>query len=149
MSTSMVRAAAGALIYITLTLATIFLVKASGAAQSREQQDSASSSSSSSSFPLAYPVCPPDQGRHFSAREELLKRIHRNHGAWGKTHPRWQLLEALHAFDRYQTIAAAEIDRFENLYRHVPKRHKTVGSDPVSHARTESFTLIAHVPVSS
>jgi hypothetical protein len=59
-------------------------------------------------------------------RQRLLQHIDRNLGKWDQNHPRWRLFEALHGFDNYREIAGAEIDRFEDLYKHVPQRHKQV-----------------------
>ena len=73
-------------------------------------------------------VCPLDGSRHHTARELLLKSLDRNAGKWNKKHPRWQVLEALHGYDKYEKIVGAEIDRFESLYKHVPQRHKKVSS---------------------
>ncbi|KAM3414456.1 hypothetical protein BST61_g9621 [Cercospora zeina] len=72
------------------------------------------------------PACPAHGDRHAVAREQLLRSIDRNSGKWNKKHPRWQVLEALHGYDKYEQIAGAEIDRFEHLYKHVPKKHKTI-----------------------
>lgn len=68
--------------------------------------------------------CWPFQERHELEHGKLLHRIDRRHGRWNKDHPRWSLLEALHGFDRYEELIGSEIDRFEDLYKHVPKRHK-------------------------
>lgn len=64
--------------------------------------------------------------RYAEERERLLRRLDRKYGKWQDKHPRWKLLEALHGFDHYSEIIGAEIDRFEGLYHHVPKRHKQV-----------------------
>ncbi|PIA90787.1 Carnosine N-methyltransferase [Cercospora beticola] len=72
------------------------------------------------------PACPADGQRHEIAREQLLKSIDRNIGKWNKKHPRWQVLEALDGYDKYEKIVGAEIDRFERLYKHVPKKHKKI-----------------------
>ena len=67
-------------------------------------------------------------GIHADERARLLQSLSRDKGNWDNKHPRWKLLEALHAFDRYQEIAGAEINRFEGLYKHVPRRHKKVSN---------------------
>ncbi|PPJ60426.1 hypothetical protein CBER1_07330 [Cercospora berteroae] len=72
------------------------------------------------------PACPADGQRHDIAREQLRKSMDRSTGKWNKKHPRWQVLEALHGYDKYEKIAGAEIDRFEGLYKHVPKKHKQI-----------------------
>lgn len=97
-----------------------------------------------SSSILYTPLCSTDGARHIIAREQLLKSLARNSGKWNKKHPRWQVLEALHGYDKYEKIVGAEIDRFENLYRHVPKKHKKVcrcyksDLNPISHTCARS-----------
>ncbi|ETN43496.1 uncharacterized protein HMPREF1541_02655 [Cyphellophora europaea CBS 101466] len=64
--------------------------------------------------------------RHEQERERLLHRIRRETGKWDDKHPRWKILEALHGFARYRDLAGAEVDRFEDLYKHVPSKHKKI-----------------------
>lgn len=68
--------------------------------------------------------CWPFQERHELEHGKLFHRIDRRRGRWNKDHPRWSLLEALHGYDRYQELAGSEVDRFEDLYKHVPRSHK-------------------------
>ncbi|KAI5358907.1 putative carnosine N-methyltransferase, S-adenosyl-L-methionine-dependent methyltransferase [Septoria linicola] len=86
-----------------------------------------------SSSLLYAPSCSENGARHDIAREQLLKSLDRNSGKWNKKHPRWQVLEALHGYDKYEKIVGAEIDRFENLYRHVPKKHKKILESTVNY----------------
>ncbi|KAF2209839.1 hypothetical protein CERZMDRAFT_46432 [Cercospora zeae-maydis SCOH1-5] len=79
------------------------------------------------------PACPADGNRHDIARAQLLKSIERNTGKWNKKHPRWQVLEALHGYDKYEKLAGAEIDRFANLYKHVPQKHKKILDSTVNY----------------
>lgn len=75
---------------------------------------------------ISHQTCHPSEERHELEHAQLLQRLDRNIGKWDKKHPRRQILEALHGFDRYETIVGAEINRFEDLYKHVPKKHKKV-----------------------
>lgn len=73
--------------------------------------------------------CEPELSpRQAEERTRLLQKISRDADlrTWDSKHPRWPLLEALHGFRRYRNITGAEIDRFEGLYKHVPKKHKKV-----------------------
>lgn len=73
-----------------------------------------------------YPQWQDADSRYEDEHGRLLDRVGRNSAQWDNKHPRWKLLEALHGFDRYKDITVAEIDRFEGLYKHVPRNHKKV-----------------------
>lgn len=75
-----------------------------------------------------YPQWQDADARREDERGRLFGRIDRDSAQWDSKHPRWKLLEALHGFHRYKDITIAEIDRFEGLYKHVPRNHKKVGT---------------------
>lgn len=56
----------------------------------------------------------------------LLQKLERSSGKWDTTHPRHRLLTALHGYTRYKDKNLAEVDRWRNLYKNVPKRQRTV-----------------------
>ncbi|KAF7193065.1 Carnosine N-methyltransferase [Pseudocercospora fuligena] len=84
---------------------------------------------------ISHQTCHPSEERHELEHAQLIKRLDRNIGKWDKKHPRWQILEALHGFDRYETIVGAEITRFEDLYKHVPKKHKKLLSSTINYSQ--------------
>ncbi|SMQ52543.1 unnamed protein product [Zymoseptoria tritici ST99CH_1A5] len=72
------------------------------------------------------PECSPWEHQQVVERGKALRRIGGKAKSDAKRTPRTTLLDALHAFDRYQETAGAEIQRFEDLYRNVPKDHKRI-----------------------
>lgn len=78
------------------------------------------------SFSIPAPQCPIDGKRNAVEYAQLMKRLDRKKGKWDKHHPRWELLEALYAYDTYEQNAGDEIRRYEGLYKHVPAKHKKV-----------------------
>jgi hypothetical protein len=55
-----------------------------------------------------------------------MKRMRRNEGKWGSSHPRYRLLEALFGFIKYRERNMAELDRWRHLYKSVPRKQKQV-----------------------
>jgi carnosine N-methyltransferase len=64
--------------------------------------------------------------RHRVENAHLNRRMHRDHGVWGASHPRYRLLEALFAFSRYGERNMAELERWRGLYKNVPQKQKQV-----------------------
>jgi carnosine N-methyltransferase len=80
-------------------------------------------------LPQASSQCSIWDQRQIAERARVLKTIDPAVKSHNKRRPRDTLLDALHAFDRYEETAGAEIDRFESLYKHTPERHKKVRRD--------------------
>ncbi|KAH7074190.1 N2227-like protein-domain-containing protein [Paraphoma chrysanthemicola] len=64
--------------------------------------------------------------RHRQERAHLLRRMARNHGTWGSTHPRLRLLDTLFGFTKYKERQIIELNRWRNLYTNVGKKQKKV-----------------------
>ncbi|KAJ5957729.1 hypothetical protein N7501_012008 [Penicillium viridicatum] len=65
----------------------------------------------------------------------LLQKLERSSGKWDTTHPRHRLLTALHGYTRYKDKNLAEVDRWRNLYKNVPKRQRTMLESTVHYTR--------------
>ncbi|EHY57780.1 hypothetical protein HRR83_005309 [Exophiala dermatitidis] len=81
-------------------------------------------------------LCDAASPREIQERERLLRKIARDDRAWDSKHPRWSILEALLGFHRYREITGAEIDRFDGLYKHVPKKHKKLLETTIQYHKT-------------
>lgn len=97
---------------------------------------------------LSYPTCALNGDRYDIERNRLLKHIDRDQGKWDKKHPRWQILEAIQGFDRYTNIVGHEIDRFQDLYKHVSKKHKQVSQKADFHKTTTHISARSSNPPS-
>jgi hypothetical protein len=75
------------------------------------------------SMPLPNPQSSP---RRRLEKVHLMRRIARNHGKWGPSHPRYRLLEALFGFVKYRDRNMAEVDRWRKMYKRVSKKQKHV-----------------------
>lgn len=64
--------------------------------------------------------------RHEQEKRNLMKRMSKSHGKWDTNHPRHRLMEALFGFSRYKARQMAELNRWKDLYTHVPKIQKRV-----------------------
>lgn len=110
----------------TSTFFALLLFFAAAAAIARKQQW-AEPATCANTIPLSItPQCPLDGDRYAFEHSHLLRRIDRKKVKWDKKHPRWEILDALHAYDIYEETAGEEIKRFEGLYKHVPAKHKKV-----------------------
>jgi hypothetical protein len=65
-----------------------------------------------------------DSPRHRQEKAHLIKRMDRNHGKWGSSHPRFRLLEALFSYSKYRDTNMVELDRWRGLYKNVGKQQK-------------------------
>ncbi|KAL2869475.1 N2227-like protein-domain-containing protein [Aspergillus lucknowensis] len=71
------------------------------------------------------------QAEEYSRLQDRLARS----ASWNVNHPRHRLLTALHGFSRYKERNLAEVKRWRNLYKHVPKAQKTVVERIVGYTR--------------
>ncbi|KAL4913018.1 N2227-like protein-domain-containing protein [Aspergillus aurantiobrunneus] len=70
--------------------------------------------------------------------EETLRlqhRLQRSTGTWNASHPRHRLLMALYGFTRYKERNLAEVKRWRDLYKHVPKGQKALVEKVVGYTR--------------
>ena len=72
------------------------------------------------------------RGKHEAERNRLLDRLKKDgNGKWDAHHPRHRLLTALHGFYRYESRNLAELGRWRDLYKNVPKRQRSVSKSIV------------------
>jgi hypothetical protein len=64
--------------------------------------------------------------RHQAEIAHLNRRMLRENGVWGPSHPRYRLLDALFSYIRYEERNMAELERWRGLYRNVSKKQKQV-----------------------
>ncbi|OQE37952.1 hypothetical protein PENCOP_c009G06145 [Penicillium coprophilum] len=65
----------------------------------------------------------------------LLQNLQRSSGKWDSTHPRHRLLTALHGYTCYKDKSLAEVDKWRNLYKNVPKRQRTLLESTIHYTR--------------
>ncbi|CBF84632.1 uncharacterized protein ANIA_11151 [Aspergillus nidulans FGSC A4] len=65
----------------------------------------------------------------------LQSRLDRTSGTWGASHPRHRLLMALYGFSRYKERSSAEVKRWRDLYKHVPKSQKQLVERVIGYTR--------------
>ncbi|KAL4780659.1 N2227-like protein-domain-containing protein [Aspergillus varians] len=65
----------------------------------------------------------------------LQHRLQRSTGTWNPSHPRHRLLMALYGFSRYKERNLAEVTRWRDLYKHVPKSQKQRVEKVVGYSR--------------
>ncbi|KAL4890559.1 N2227-like protein-domain-containing protein [Aspergillus ambiguus] len=73
--------------------------------------------------------------RHAEEYARLQERLQRSSGTWGSSHPRQRLLTALHGYQRYKEKNLAEVQRWRNLYRQIPKRQRSMVESTVHYTR--------------
>ncbi|KAL4947082.1 N2227-like protein-domain-containing protein [Aspergillus filifer] len=56
----------------------------------------------------------------------LQTRLSRATGKWNASHPRHRLLMALYGFTRYKQLNLAEVKKWRDMYKHVPKTQKNI-----------------------
>ncbi|KAL4814375.1 N2227-like protein-domain-containing protein [Aspergillus spinulosporus] len=67
--------------------------------------------------------------------KRLQSRLDRTSGTWGPSHPRHRLLMALYGFTRYKERNLAEVKRWRDLYKHVPKEQKQLVERVIGYTR--------------
>ncbi|QQK46513.1 N2227-like protein [Penicillium digitatum] len=72
---------------------------------------------------------------HNEEHTRLLQSLERSSGKWDSTHPRHRLLTALYGYDSYKDKNIAEVDRWRNLYKNVPKRQRTLLESTIHYTR--------------
>ncbi|KAL4738231.1 N2227-like protein-domain-containing protein [Aspergillus similis] len=90
------------------------------------------------------PVPSPDHNRR-QKREyvRLQSRLSRTSGTWGPSHPRHRLLMALYGFTRYKERNLAEVKRWRDLYKHVPKGQKQLVERVIGYTR--KLNMVKHL----
>ncbi|KAL3459012.1 N2227-like protein-domain-containing protein [Aspergillus heterothallicus] len=73
----------------------------------------------------------------------LQNRLQRSTGTWNTNHPRQRLLTALWGFSRYKDRNLAEVKRWRDLYKHVPKSQKAFVEKTVAY--TKKLNTIEHL----
>jgi hypothetical protein len=71
-------------------------------------------------------TCTKDEVRHVKEKARLLGRLSRSQGTWEARHPRYRLLDALHAFLAHHELVSKDVDRWRSMYRSVPKHQRKV-----------------------
>ncbi|KAF4840863.1 Carnosine N-methyltransferase [Colletotrichum siamense] len=82
--------------------------------------------------------------RHEQERRNLMKRMSKSHGKWDTNHPRHRLMEALFGFSRYKARQMAELNRWKDLYTHVPKTQKRVLEKTIGYSHKFEITEQLH-----
>ncbi|BCS21481.1 uncharacterized protein APUU_21913A [Aspergillus puulaauensis] len=75
-----------------------------------------------------------------NARQEeeytrLQNRLQRSTGTWNANHPRHRLLMALYGFTRYKERNLAEVKRWRDMYKHVPKNQQKLVEQTIGYTR--------------
>ncbi|KAL6232409.1 hypothetical protein BDW75DRAFT_247193 [Aspergillus navahoensis] len=65
----------------------------------------------------------------------LQSRLTRTAGTWSPSHPRHRLLMALYGFTRYKERNLAEVKRWRDMYKHVPKGQKQLAERVIGYTR--------------
>lgn len=55
-----------------------------------------------------------------------MQTLQKSKGKWDSTHPRYRLLTALKAYLLYKPRSAADIDKWRNSYKKIPKKQRSV-----------------------
>ncbi|KAF5510426.1 Carnosine N-methyltransferase [Colletotrichum siamense] len=82
--------------------------------------------------------------RHEQEKRNLMKRMSKSHGKWDTNHPRHRLMEALFGFSRYKARQMAELNRWKDLYTHVPKTQKRVLEKAIGYSHKFEITEQLH-----
>ncbi|KAJ5494675.1 hypothetical protein N7463_010762 [Penicillium fimorum] len=72
---------------------------------------------------------------HNEEHTRLLQDLQRSSGKWNSAHPRHRLLTALHGYTCYKDKSLAEVNRWRNLYKNVPKRQRTFLESTIHYTR--------------
>lgn len=85
----------------------------------------------SSKFPVAHdplPLSPQNEEEH----ARLRRSLQRSRGNWDSSHPRYQLLTALHGFTQYRNGTQSELHRWRGLYKKASRHQRLVGIQMLS-----------------
>ncbi|KAI8192531.1 Carnosine N-methyltransferase [Colletotrichum sp. SAR 10_75] len=82
--------------------------------------------------------------RHEQEKKNLMKRLSKSHGKWDTNHPRHRLMEALFGFSRYKVRQMAELNRWKDLYTHVPKAQKKLLEKSIGYSKKFETTEQLH-----
>ncbi|KXG51579.1 uncharacterized protein PGRI_089720 [Penicillium griseofulvum] len=72
---------------------------------------------------------------HNEEHARLLQNLERANGKWNSVHPRHRLLTALHGYTAYKDKSLAEVNRWRNLYKNVPKQQRKLLESTVHYTR--------------
>ncbi|KAL5357584.1 N2227-like protein-domain-containing protein [Aspergillus floccosus] len=76
-----------------------------------------------------------ESARHADEYARLQQRLQRSTSTWGSSHPRQRLLTALHGFRRYKERNLAEVKRWRDWHKQIPKRQRSVVESTVHYTR--------------
>ncbi|KAL4935388.1 hypothetical protein BDV06DRAFT_217469 [Aspergillus oleicola] len=86
-------------------------------------------------MPLTNVKITPTKPRQEAETINLQNRLSRNTGKWNASHPRHRLLMALYGFTRYKVLNLAEVKKWRDLYKHLPKSQKSIVEKVVGYSR--------------
>ncbi|KAJ5275631.1 hypothetical protein N7505_004176 [Penicillium chrysogenum] len=72
---------------------------------------------------------------HNEEHTRLMQNLQRSNGKWDSNHPRHRLLTALYGYTSYKDKNLAEVNRWRNLYKNVPKKQRTLLESTVHYTR--------------
>jgi hypothetical protein len=66
--------------------------------------------------------------RHYEERARLLNFLRHESGEWGPSHPRYQLLQALHDLYSYKHKYFQDLNQWKEVFEGLPETQQEVGS---------------------
>ncbi|KAF4312315.1 hypothetical protein GTA08_BOTSDO12274 [Botryosphaeria dothidea] len=65
----------------------------------------------------------------------LMQTLQKSKGKWDSTHPRYRLLTALKAYLLYKPRSAADIDKWRNSYKKIPKKQRSLVESKIRYSK--------------